>query len=1738
MTTKAATRPAAPRTKDVQLSMFGLLTTTSLGTTTPPEAPVAGHASTKVRTHAPAEPARNYALDGVRSLARDWKGRARDNIEAIRIANDIAATGRQPTDAERDKLMLFTGFGAGPLANNLFRAQDQELGEDWRSIGTSLERLTAPGELASLARTTQYAHYTPEHTARAIWKAVQGFGFQGGRVLEPGAGSGMFIATMPKALMRRTAVTAVEMDPTTARILKANFPEAWVRTDDFTKIKIGEEYDLAIGNPPFSSRTVDAPDPAGRHGFSLHDYFIARAVERLLPGGIAAFVTSRYTMDKANPAARDFIAQMANLVAAIRLPAGSMSDMAGTEVIVDILFLQKRGDGDAVTGAAWRDLATVLPGEGGADDIQINEYFVGNQAMMVGEARRVSSQWGPAFGCVTPDGVDFESALDAVVSTLPRNIFRSAGTNVGLHGPSATPRPELRVEVGTASTGATVKEGSYIIHDEVLHQIVNSMPVKVAIKSGRGTEGIFPKHARIITMLIPIRTHLREVLKAQETNQSWQTAQKRLNDAYERFRKAFGPINHTVTIERENTNGGAPLETQRMPNLSPFMDDPDCWLVSSIEEYDADTDHAEKGRVFTDRVILPPAAATISTAADALAVSLQERGTVDLQYAATLYGQSFEETVAELDTAVFKNPETGTWQTDDDYLAGAVRTKLEIAIEAAKKDRGYERNVAALREVQPVDLKPSEITARLGSPWLDPKVIEAFTAEVLEIPTRIQHNEKLAIWGVTSGYDAKTGANAVSQWGTDRRNAVLLLEEALNSISPKVYDTVYDASGKKTQVLNATETEAAREKQNKIKSAFEGWVWTDPDRTETLARLYNDTYNNLVPRKFNGKHLVLPGASNVINFYPHQKRAIWRIISAGSTYLAHRVGSGKTFTLAAAIMEQRRLGLIRKAILTVPGHCLAQASREFLQLYPNAKILVADEANFEASKRQRFIARATTGDWDAIIITHSAFKLIPSPADFERGMINDMLASYEAMIAADDGEDRITRKRLERLKEGLEAKLEGLAGRKDDMVTIREMGVDQIVVDEAHEFRKLSFATNMSGLKGIDPDGSQRSWDLMVKTRLIETINERRALILSSGTPISNTLGELFSVCRLVAPELLAERSVHEFDAWASVFGSSVTELELQPSGKYKPVTRFAEFVNVPEMISMFRTFADVVLREDLLPYLKLPRLKTGRRILVTAPASEEFKYQQALLAERIQLIETRKGMPKPGDDILLKVITDGRHLAIDTRFMDGQAANDPNNKVNALIGNVLRIYQDNAENVYTDPATGRPYAIRGVAQMIFSDLGTEAALEKRGFSAYLWIRDELIRQGIPANEIAFAQHCKKSSDKQRLFNNVNSGHVKVVLGSTAKMGTGANAQQRLKALHQLDVPWLPSDVEQREGRIERQGNQNEEIEVYVYATLGSVDSTQWQGLERKKKFIEAALAGDKTIRRLEDANSDVNQFAMAKALASGDPRLMQKAGLDAEIDRLYRLRNAHFDDQHNVRRQIADLTSQVAYAEKRVIEITEDLRQRTPTRGNLFAMTIGDDTYTERAAAGAEIIGRIKRLSRKQSSETVTIGSIGGFAISVHGEYFHWDKTTKQTLNVERNGHATEINTSGDVDPVGLIRRMENSLLEIDNELDNYRHRVVRDRQRLESYRARLGQTFEHQAELDEKEDELAALERDMAETKGARERPATAEMDLKGGGEPMGEEEDDGDAGDSTFPDIEDEPVDQRPVAMVLPS
>jgi N12 class adenine-specific DNA methylase len=1700
------------------LFLFDLNALTTRGLTITPDAtPQTIIATPELSGH-------RLTADG-RKLATGWKARALDNLAAIRLAADITNTpNRTATPAEMDVLARYVGFGATDLAQSLFPVAGNAVRPGWEDIARELHELVDERGRASLARSTQYAHYTPDALTRAMWQTVSRLGFTGGHVLEPGCGVGLFIAAAPQSLSSSLKWTAIEMDPTTAMIAAALHPQATILNEDFRKTRLRNAVDLVIGNPPFSATHIVGEGAAGKMGLRLHDYFIARSLELVRPGGIGAFITSHGTMDKTDPKARDYMSSLADLVGAVRLPQGSMAAEAGTEVVVDILFFRRLLENEASNRDDWRDVVEVdLRDAAGEKPMFVNRYFAERPEMVLGRHAWVTSPVGPKYSCLGSAPAAIEEPLLAALSTLgnaqndstlapatplpPR--LATVTTLFDLGAPSVAPQSTAskgRTSAKLATLGLTqaerdldaaayvLKEGSYSLDKSGrLLQMVDRYLEPVAVKVKRSDPGIYAKAERTIKAFITVRNALRAVIVAQSDDAPYDDAQARLSQAYKSFVAEFGPINLTNTTYTIDPETGDEHATNRHPNLAPLLDDPDCWLVASIEQYDPDTKQAKPGPIFTQRVVRPIVDALIDGPDDALAASLDIHGVADIDHIATMLGVGREEAIEQLGERIYCDPaRPDHWITVDEYLSGPVRAKLAIAERAADDDARYERNVVALRAAQPSDLNPSDVTARLGSPWIPTADIELFVKETLDIETKIGHTVAIAAWDVNAD-PFKSRPSATSEWGTVRRHAGLLIHDALNGAVPTVYDVVM-IDGNEVRTLNAVETEAAREKLEKIKSAFSEWIWKDHERSLRLMRIYNDTYNDIVPRSFDGSHLRLRGAVSSTNLYDHQKRAVWRIIASGTTYIAHSVGAGKTMSIAAAVMEQRRLGLVSKPLLTVPGHCLAQFSREWLQMYPNANILVADEQNFAKDKRDRFVARATTGDWDCIIITHSAFKFIPSPTKFEEAMIDEQIDLLDDMLIkvklkGDDA--RTSRKRLEQRKEALRMRYEALRGRKDDMVTIAEMGIDQIIVDEAQNFRKLSYTTNAGSIKGIDSEGSQRSWDLYVKSKYVGTRRPNRALILASGTPITNTLGEMFTIQRFMAEAELQQRNIHEFDAWKAIFGDTVTELELQPSGKYKPVTRFAEFINVPELVAMFRSFADVVQRKDLRDLIALPQIASGGRQIITAEATDSFKRYQNKLGDRIDAIEERKGKAQPGDDIILSVITDGRHAAVDIRLVERDAPNEVANKLNAMIDNVYRIWRDTGSTVYTEK-DGSVSTTPGSGQMVFSDIGTVEVGKTRGFSAYEWIRERLIALGIPGREIAFMQDYKKSSEKQALFNGFNAGRVRVLIGSSETMGTGVNVQKRLRALHHLDVPWLPSQIEQREGRIERQGNDNEWIEIYAYATKGSMDAPMWQTNERKARFIAMAMSGDKSIRRLEDAASQANSFAVAKAIASGNPLLMQKAGLESDIARLRRLRAAHFDDQHALGNAIAYAKDAVRYNTESIEALQNDLRRAIPTRGDDFRMKVYEKDTNERTTAGAYLLGNATLLPQDGEKE---IGRVSGFEIVGRARHDFMTNKPSFEYGIRLSDRTVWTGSVTGGSPVGIVQRLENVAYTIPKLLDDAQAALATAERRIRDATPRIGLPFEHGDELAEKLAELINIEVQLVEESRVAEEARRAE-------------------------------------------
>jgi N12 class adenine-specific DNA methylase/adenine-specific DNA methylase len=1697
---------------------------------------------------------RNFHLTATRDLAKKWTDRAADNIAAIRLSNKIKEEKRSATTAEKLKLIKFIGFGATALATTLFSPSPTNLSSTWASLSKELTDTVSAENLDQLAKATQYAHYTPEDIARMMWEAAALMGFTSGTIVEPGCGNGLIIATAPRHIEKSSKFIGFEQDPTSATICQQLHPLAVINVGDYCRDDTPTKCDLVISNPPYSSLSISNRTKLGRLGLSLHEFFVLKSTNGLRAGGIAVFLISRYTMDKTDNKFRKILSETMDLVGAIRLPNGCMRE-AGTEVVADILIMRKRDAAEKPYTTAWLDTDILFPADSTHEDIDINRWFLENPNCVLGDHAIITSQYGPTYGCKPKHSHSLALPLltriqIATQSYLSEKPYKPSTTTIQ--------RPASVITAATSRTAAIprqrnmthsgpiylhqlpdepqfrhLRNHNYVIYRGMLMQVEGQVLVPVEPRSRTNTTGIASTSEKYIRLLIPIRDAVRSLLANQKQDKTWAKDEDRLNAAYDRFVAVTGhPINHSITYERTDPETGTLTEYVRQPAIYSMRQDPDCWLLASIENYDANNNTATKGQIFTKRILKPSEAPTITNAIDALPITLRDKGYVDLAYLCKISRTKQADAIALLGDRIYQNPTDMTWETADNYLSGSVRVKLKDAITAAKTNPRFQVNVAALEKVQPRTLIPSEISANLGSPWLPTNVIETFVSEVLTAKTRIFHETKLGTWDILQGNFESIPACRTT-WGTHRMHAGQILHHALNSKAPVIKDTIYDGT-KNIEVLNETETEAAQHKLEDLQLAFKDWLWRDPTRAEEMVLIYNDLYNNLVPRAFDGSHLTLDDANLTIKFYDTQKRGIWRIITSGTTYIAQWMGSGKTTILIAAIMEQLRLGLVKKPMLICPSHVLNQFSSEFMKTYPLARILVANEDDMSKKNRHKFMSRAALESWDCIIVSESAQRFLGVPKEFEISMHREMIEQYIGALEH-EGCEGISRKKLERAKESILMRIENLESVKDDLVTIAEMGIDQILVDEAHAFRKLSFATNRKNVKGIDPEGSQLSWGLYVKSRFTEQLNPGRGLILSSGTPITNTLAELYTVQRYMDPAALEERGVHNFDAWASTFGDMKAELEIQPDGRYKRVERFCKFVNLPELTAMFRKFADIVLEDELKHHVKLPELFTGARQIIACAPTEAFKEGQLLLADRIAAIEARKGhRPKPGEDIILSVLNDGRLLSVDPRTLNPTIPNDDETKLNYLIRNAFDIYTKNINNVYLDPATNEPMPLTGAAQMIFSDIAIHPSERRGNFSAYEWIRDELIRMGVPPSKIAFVHDYKTAAAKRRLFNAVNTGSVLFLLGSSARMGTGANAQVRLLALHHLDIPYLVAHVSQRECRIVRQGNQNAMVQIFAYVTTGSIDATMWQMLKRKAQFIQSVMRGDPRIREMDEDDDQIANFAYARAMASGDERLHRKAGLEEDIGRLERLHHAHQNNQFHIHRQISTLKHHQNEYEKEIAGIHTDLSLRIDTSGTNFAMTIGKETYTTRTEAQNGLMKSLRTTALQGTVGTWKLAEIGGFTINATGYWENpmFQKTRSPGRNssyridthIQRSACEHEIPLGDDFEAkgIGKITKIENILKSFEDELSMKERLLRRTISDLAGYEQTAGQPFEFLDELKALIFENAQLEQELTATTENKNKPT----------EPSGDDE----TADDTVAEIRTDTKTLQPTEAVV--
>ncbi len=1574
---------------------------------------------------------RNYRITAADRVGEgSLKQKCRDNFAAIELVRRLDDEGRAATDDEKRVLVRYVGWGGIPQVFAWNEAPD------WQAERERLKALLSTEEYEAARASTLNAHYTAPVVIRGIYDAVERLGFQHGRVLEPAAGIGHFFGLMPEEMCARSRLTGVELDPLTAGIAKALYPDADIRAQGFEKAALVDgAFDLAISNVPFGDYKVIDPKFADRN-FLVHDYFFAKGIEKVKPGGLVVFITSKGTLDKVNASLRDYLNERANLVAAIRLPNDAFKQNANTEVTTDIVFLRKLAVGERPSSPAWLNLAEHQNEEGVA--FQINEYFAANPHMMLGKMAEEGKLYRGNEAALVPDGRDLALALRGAVEALPGGICQMPEERTSR-------RAVAPVEILAPSY---VKENAFVLHDGTI--TVRTGPTLTPVT------GLPDETARRIRGLIKVRDALRATLRSQldgSNDAEVIDARRVLNLQYDSFVGRFGAIN-------DNANRRA------------FRGDPDLPLLGSLEDYNDETKKAVKMAIFRERTIHQPKAAVLAeSAADALVLSLNETGRADLPRMEALLRKPAEEFLPELKGLIYRNPQTEQWETEDEYLSGEVRAKLADARAAAAANPAYQENVTALEAVQPADLTPSEIDARLGAVWIPSADVESFAKALLGAEgVTVAHAAAVGTWFVRGDYGARASVANTTEWGTARYSAIELIQDALNLKTPTVYDT---DTKKDAPVINAQQTEGARDKMEKIKERFKSWVWEDDERRERLCRKYNDDFNSVRLRVFNGSHLTLPASSQQITLRPHQKNAIWRIVQSDNTLLAHAVGAGKTYTMVAAGIELKRLGLATKPMFAVPNHMLAQFSSELLTLYPTANILVAGKEDFEASKRARLFSRIATGNWDGVIVTHSSFEKIPVSLETRQAFIGEQIRELETAIREQKGE-RGTRlvKELERVKKKLTAKLETLSAdqKKDNTLTFEELGIDRLFIDEAHKFKNLFYVTKMTRVAGLPQTASERAFDLFLKVQHIQEKNKGGGVVFATGTPISNTMAEMFTMQRYLQMTALRRNQLQHFDSWAGTFGETVTAMELSPDGSgYRLQSRFARFVNVPELMQQFRQVADVQTAEML--KLPVPKMEQGRPITVSAPNTPELKRFVDQLVKRTEKIKS--GKVDPRDDNMLKITTEGRKAALDLRLVLPHVRDNPDSKTNMAVEKIHQVWLDST-------------ATKG-AQLVFCDLSTPQP-GGRGFSVYDDVRDKLLAKGIPSDDIAFIQDCDDDTAKASLFKNVREGKVRVLLGSTAKMGEGTNVQKRLVALHHLDAPWRPADIEQRDGRILRQGNENEYVKVFRYVTEGSFDAYMWQTLETKCRFIAQVMNGDATVRRAEDVDAAALTYAEVKAIASGNPLVIEKAHIDAEVMRLTRLKKQHAESRYQMRYRIKSLGESAQIAERHIASIREDLRTRTSTRGDDFTMTVLKETFTDRTKAGRALVFLAAAMKPFQTSKQ--IGMIAGFPITLQ-------RLEARTSAAIHGKHTYDANVSDNA--LGTIASIEHALGSLDDRLKEREADLILYHRQSEDLGKQLNQPFEHEEKLAtataRQQEIVAAL--DITKNQAAASVPASDEQE-----------------------------------------
>ena len=1584
------------------------------------------------------------------------KAKFRANMAAIHLLQELEFEGLQASPEQQEILSRYVGWGG--LADAFDESKD-----NWKDEFAELYAALSPEEYAAARASTLNAHYTSPTVIRAIYDAVENMGFQTGNILEPSMGVGNFFGMLPES-MKSSRLYGVELDSITGRIAKQLYPKADITVAGFETTDRKDFYDLAVGNVPFGQYQVS--DRAfDKLGFSIHNYFFAKALDQVRPGGVVAFVTSRYTMDAKDSAARKYIAQRADFLGAIRLPNNAFKANAGTDVVSDIIFLQKRDrpieiEPDWVHTGIWRN-----PGAN-ADGFAINQYFIDHPEMVLGRQTSESTQYGRQDFTVAPiEGADLAEQLSAAI----RNI---CGTYAEAELPDLG---EDETIVETIPADPNVRNFSYTVVDGELYYRQNSIMTKpdfnaTAKERAKG--------------MVELRDCVQKLISQQMdgfiSDETIRQTQAELNTLYDGFTAKYGLINSRA-------------------NALAFAEDSSYYLLCSLEELDEDKNLKRKADMFTRRTIRAHEAVTsVDTASEALALSISEKACVDMAYMAQLTGKDEDALASDLRGVIFRNPENKRWETADEYLSGNVREKLRIAQSAQNLFEGdYAGNVEALKAAQPKDLDASEIEVRLGATWIDPSYIREFMWETFETPfyqqrmIDVNYSAFTAEWNIRNK-NAVNYSNiaAYMTYGTERANAYKILEDTLNLRDVRIYDTKHDADGRERRVLNSKETTLAQQKQQAIRDAFRDWIWRDPYRRHTLVARYNELFNSTRPREYDGSHITFAGMNPEIRLREHQLNAVAHVLYGGNTLLAHEVGAGKTFEMVAAAMESKRLGLCHKSLFVVPNHLTEQWSGEFLRLYPSANILVATKKDFEPKNRKKFCARIATGEYDAVIIGHSQFEKIPVSMERQQRLLAEQIFEVEEGLRELKSQraERFTIKSLERTKRGLEAKLKKLqdSSRKDDVVTFEQLGVDRLYVDEAHNYKNLFLYTKMRNVAGLSATDAQKSSDMLLKCRYIDEITDSRGVVFATGTPVSNSMTELYTMMRYLQHDAIRGKGLAHFDCWASTFGETQTAIELAPEGTgYRARTRFAKFFNLPELMTLFKEAADIKTSDQL----NLPTPTPIYHNEVAQPTEIQKQMVQEL-SERAARVHAQ--LVDPGTDNMLKITSDGRKLGLDQRIINPDLPDDPSSKVNRCVDNIHRIWQDGQADrltqlVFCDLSTPKTGATGAKAaktaggnldspelHALEAVIGQDAA-EEPAFTIYDDIREKLVAKGIPREQIAFIHEANTETRKKELFAKVRSGQVRVLMGSTFKMGAGMNVQDRLVALHDLDCPWRPGDLEQRSGRIIRQGNRNKEVHIYRYVTESTFDAYLWQTVENKQKFISQIMTSKSPVRSCEDVDETALSYAEIKALCAGDKRIKEKMDLDVDVARLKLMKASHQSQQFRLEDNLLrHFPEQIRQNESFVEGFTADMQTLAghPHPVDGFAgMEVKGDLLTDKDNAGAAILEAFKDA---KGMEPVPIGSYRGFAMSLTVEDFGRDfiLTLKGKMN-----HRVTLGK----DARGNLTRIDNALNAMPDRLQNVRNTLDALTAQMETAKAELGKPFPQEDELRTKSARLAELNAEL---------------------------------------------------------